>query len=606
MNVPSRFQRNTEALNAPLTNNTPVVRHRTPADGERPNSAIDPKRPFAFYVVSKLHQKTLVLGELLRVFRFAPRSEIAGRRTDNSTTAAQRPNLESAVGELAVSQCEVDTVPYQVDVMVGELELDRNVRMSLKKLGHNPAHVLTPDILRRRETNVTDELCLAPLNASDHLVRIGENSARTLGERPPVVGQRDGARRPRQQARTQVAFERCQSVAHCRRGQPQLPPGRRQTPFIDNQQEQTQVVERHYPVVPKSESGRQDIAPFHRTIHAQVMKAIGFFKSHPIDHPESLLELESERPKPGDHDLLVEVRAASINPVDSKVRQRAATDAALPSRRVLGYDAVGIVRAIGSAVVDIGIGDRVWYAGAIDRDGSNAEYQLVDARIAARAPHHLSDPEAAALPLTALTAWEALFDRLRIDPNETDKSILIVGGAGGVGSITTQIAKAVTSLKVIATASRPETTDWVRKMGADHVANHRDLVHSVRGLGFETVDYIFNTADTYGHWDAMCELIAPQGLICGIVESTAAVDLTKLQSKSAGFVWELMFTRPLFKTTDLSRQHDILRRLAGLVDGGQIQTTLTDTLQGLSVDTFKEAHRRIESGKTIGKVTISY
>ncbi len=251
------------------------------------------------------------------------------------------------------------------------------------------------------------------------------------------------------------------------------------------------------------------------------------------------------------------------------------------------------------------VGDRVYYAGDVTRMGANAEYQAVDYRITAKAPKSLSDEAAAVMPLATLTAWEALFDRLRVRPEEK-KSILIIGGAGGVGSITIQLAKQLTNLNVIATASRPETEQWVRDMGADHVVNHRNLVESVREQGIQHVDYIFNVADTKGHWDAMVELIAPQGMISSIVEFDGGIDLSALQGKSAGFVWELMFTRSLFNTEDIQKQQDILFQAANLIDAGRIKTTLTSTLNGFSVDTLKDAHQRIESSASIGKTAIKY
>ncbi|MDK2972255.1 MAG: NADPH:quinone reductase [Candidatus Sumerlaeota bacterium] len=336
------------------------------------------------------------------------------------------------------------------------------------------------------------------------------------------------------------------------------------------------------------------------------MKAIGFKKSLAIDATDSLFEFETERPVPGPRDLLVRIAAASVNPADAKIRIRAA-QAELETPLIIGFDAVGVVEALGDDVEGFAVGDRVYYAGDVKRPGSNAEYQLVDYRIAAVAPASLSDAEAAVLPLTALTGWEALFDRLRINPKkDKGRTLLIIGGAGGVGSITTQLAKQLTDLTVIATASRPETEGWCREMGADHVANHRDLLASVRALGFDTVDYIFNTADTKGHWDAMCELIAPQGMISSIVEFEGGVDLARLQMKSAGFVWEWMFTRSAFSTNDMARQHDILVELASLVDAGRIRTTLKETISGLSAESIIEAHRRIESGKTIGKIAVQY
>ncbi|MDL5027446.1 zinc-binding alcohol dehydrogenase family protein [Vibrio sp. TMPB1044] len=335
------------------------------------------------------------------------------------------------------------------------------------------------------------------------------------------------------------------------------------------------------------------------------MKAIGFTQSLAITEQESLFEFETSLPEIKENDLLVKVSATSINPADAKIRIRNAKGKTLEQPKVLGYDAVGEVVGKGADVEGFEVGDRVYYAGDVTRMGANAEYQAVEYRIAAKAPKSLSDEAAAVMPLATLTAWEALFDRLRVRPVEK-KSILIIGGAGGVGSITIQLAKQLTNLKVIATASRPETEQWVRDMGADYVVNHRNLVESVREQGIQHVDYIFNVADTKGHWDAMVELIAPQGMISSIVEFDGGIDLSALQGKSAGFIWELMFTRSLFNTDDIQKQQDILFQAANLIDAGRIKSTLTTTLDGFSVDTIKDAHQRIESSASIGKTAIKY
>ncbi|WP_394241051.1 zinc-binding alcohol dehydrogenase family protein [Vibrio astriarenae] len=335
------------------------------------------------------------------------------------------------------------------------------------------------------------------------------------------------------------------------------------------------------------------------------MKAIGFTRSLSIEEQESLFEFETSLPELRENDLLVKVSATSINPADAKIRASSAKDKTLEQPRVLGYDAVGEVAAIGANVEGFKVGDRVFYAGDVTRMGANAQYQAVDFRITSHAPKSLSDESAAVMPLATLTAWEALFDRLRVRPEER-KSILIIGGAGGVGSIAIQLAKQLTNLTVIATASRPETEQWVRDMGADLVVNHRNLVESVREQGIQYVDYIFNVADTKGHWDSMVELIAPQGMISSIVEFEGGVDLSALQGKAAGFVWELMFTRSLFNTDDIQRQQDILFQAANLIDSGRIKSTLTTTLNGFSVDTLKEAHQRIESSASIGKTAVKY
>ena len=335
------------------------------------------------------------------------------------------------------------------------------------------------------------------------------------------------------------------------------------------------------------------------------MKAIGFTQSLAITEQDSLFEFETSLPELKNNDLLVKVSATSINPADAKIRIRSAKDKTLEQPKVLGYDAVGEVVGKGADVEGFEVGDRVYYAGDVTRMGANAEYQAVDYRITAKAPKSLSDEAAAVMPLATLTAWEALFDRLRVRPEEK-KSILIIGGAGGVGSITIQLAKQLTNLNVIATASRPETEQWVRDMGADYVVNHRNLVESVREQGIQHVDYIFNVADTKGHWESMVELIAPQGMISSIVEFDGGIDLSALQGKSAGFVWELMFTRSLFNTEDIQKQQDILFQAANLIDAGRIKTTLTTTLNGFSVDTIKDAHQRIESSASIGKTAIKY
>ncbi|AYV20011.1 MULTISPECIES: zinc-binding alcohol dehydrogenase family protein [Vibrio] len=336
-----------------------------------------------------------------------------------------------------------------------------------------------------------------------------------------------------------------------------------------------------------------------------MMKAIGFSESKTIDEENSLYEFEMAMPEIGEFDLLVKVAAISVNPADAKIRVRSAVNKTLESPRVLGFDAVGEVVSVGSKVTNFTEGERVYYAGDVTRPGTNAQYHAVDSRIVARAPKGLTDAEAAVVPLTALTGWEALFDRLRVDPSER-KTLLIIGGAGGVGSITTQIAKQLTNLTVIATASRPETEAWVKEMGADYVANHRNLVESVHDLGFETVDYIFNVADTVGHWDAMAELIAPQGMIGSIVEFDSGIDLSKLQGKSVGFVWELMFTRSIYKTQDMYKQGDILKQVANLIDSGRIQSTLTKEINGFNAESLKQGHRLMESGAMIGKLAINF
>ena len=336
------------------------------------------------------------------------------------------------------------------------------------------------------------------------------------------------------------------------------------------------------------------------------MKAVGLFRSLPIADEDSLLNLELPDPEPGPRDLLVRVEAASVNPVDSKQRGRVAA-ARLETPVILGYDAAGTVMSTGAAVDRFKPGDRVFYAGDISRQGSNAQMQAVDARLAAHAPKSWPAADSAAMPLTALTAWEALFDRLRMtEGGEADRSLLVIGGAGGVGSIAIQLAKKLTRLQVIATASRPETAEWCRSLGADVIVDHRDLVASLRATGRASVDAIFNTADTKVHWDAMVELIAPQGSICAIVGSQGGVELSQLQQKSATFAWEYMFTRSRFATPDMARQGEILARIAAMADEGALRSTCRTVLEGLSAAVLRDAHARIESGRTIGKIAIRY
>lgn len=336
------------------------------------------------------------------------------------------------------------------------------------------------------------------------------------------------------------------------------------------------------------------------------MKAVGFFHSLPIEHPESLLDVDLPDPDVGEADLLVEIEAVSVNPADAKRRIRTAAEAPHETAFVLGYDAVGIVRSCGSAVTGFKPGDRVWYAGDASRSGSYAELQSVDHRIVSLAPKGVQPEAAASLPLVTLTAWEMLFSRLQVTADEEPFSLLIIGGAGGVGSITTQIARKLTAARVIATASRTESADWCRQMGAHEIVDHRDLVKSTREAGLETVDYITQYADTSQHWDAMCELIAPQGRIGTIVETPDRLDVSALQGKSAALMWELMFTRSLFGTPDMDRQGQILSRMARLVEDGVISTLETRVLNGLSAATLKEAHRIIEKGATIGKLVVKY
>ena len=337
------------------------------------------------------------------------------------------------------------------------------------------------------------------------------------------------------------------------------------------------------------------------------MKAIGFKKSLPITEENSFIAFELEKPDPTGYDLLVKVQANSVNPVDYKIRQNAAKENELDSPKIIGWDAVGIVEAVGEKTSMFHIGDAVFYAGDLTRSGSNAEYQLVDERIVGHKPKNLSIAEAAAMPLTGLTAYESLFDRIRINP-ETDKgkTVLILAGAGGVGSIAIQIAKKLCNLTVIATASRTESQEWCKKMGADFVINQNNLKDELEKTGHPQVDYILDFVDLKQYWEVAAEIIKPQGHIVSITGSSEPLNLNILKNKSVTFSWELMYTRSMYTTSDIQRQHEILNKLADLLDDGTLQHTLTTTFEGLTVENLKKAHALQESGKSIGKNVIVF
>ncbi|MBT2144455.1 MULTISPECIES: zinc-binding alcohol dehydrogenase family protein [unclassified Rhodanobacter] len=336
------------------------------------------------------------------------------------------------------------------------------------------------------------------------------------------------------------------------------------------------------------------------------MKAVALTRYLPIDDPQSLLDVELPTPVPGAHDLLVRVEAVSVNPVDTKVRSPKPQVEAQP--KVLGYDAAGVVEAVGASVDGFQPGDRVYYAGDVTRPGSNAQFQLVDARLAGHAPRSLDLAEAAALPLTAITAWELLFQRMPFDSEHggEDKSLLVIGGAGGVGSIAIQLARRA-GFTVIATASRNETTEWCRTMGALHVVNHRHaLAPQLEALGFGQVDAALNLADTDHYWDAIGQLLAPQGHVGLIVEPAGALRIgDPYKAKCIGIHWEFMFARARFNTPDMAEQGRILERIASLIDAGELRCTRTETLVPINAANLREAHRRLESGSTIGKLALA-
>jgi zinc-binding alcohol dehydrogenase family protein len=335
------------------------------------------------------------------------------------------------------------------------------------------------------------------------------------------------------------------------------------------------------------------------------MKAVALTHCLPITDPKSLLDVELPKPQPSSHDLLVRIEAVSVNPVDTKVRAPNSKVESVP--RVLGWDAAGVVQAVGSAVTQFQPGDEVFYAGDIIRPGSNAEFQLVDERIVGRKPRKPSFAEAAALPLTTITASEAFFERLGIDRNGGNRgqSVLIIGGAGSVGSIAIQLAK-LAGLVVITTASRAETLQWVRDLGADQVLNHRQpLPPQLTRVGQGEVDYIANFNNTDAYWTTMAEVIRPQGRIVSIVENEKPLDLNLLKSKSVSFGWEFMFTRSMYQTPDMAEQGVLLNETAALVDGGKVRSTLTETLSPINAENLRAAHASLESGRSIGKLALS-
>jgi len=320
---------------------------------------------------------------------------------------------------------------------------------------------------------------------------------------------------------------------------------------------------------------------------------------------DQFIEIQTDKRGPEGYDLLVEVKAASVNPVDTKVHKGAQKNG-LAEPRILGWDASGVVLEVGDKVSNLKPGDEVYYAGDLTRPGSNATQQLVDSRIVGRKPASLNWAEAAAIPLTALTAWEGLFDRLLIDKAEEGKTLLIVGGAGGVGSLAIPFAKLHSKVKIIATASRPDSAQWCKDRGADLVIDYKDMPAELEKQGLKQVDYIFCLNDTDGHWDTLAQLIAPQGQICTIVENEKPLNMDQLKLKSAALHWEFMYTRSMYNTPDIARQGEILDATAKLLDEGKVTTSLSKTLQGLSVETLNEAHRLVLEGHMRGKVVMVY
>jgi NADPH2:quinone reductase len=338
------------------------------------------------------------------------------------------------------------------------------------------------------------------------------------------------------------------------------------------------------------------------------MKAVSFFKSLPITHPDSLVDIELDRPSPGPRDLLVAIQAISVNPVDAKIRGGSGPRNPQDANKVLGWDAAGVVSAVGAEVTRFAPGDEVYYAGAIDRSGSYNEYQVVDERIVGRKPVSIGFAAAAALPLTTITAWELLFDRLKIRIGKPAHagSLLIIGGAGGVGSIATQLARRLTGLTVIATASRPETQTWCRELGAHHVIDHRQpLARQVKAIVPAGVNYVLALTRAGDHFNEIVEAFAPQGALALIENVAAPLDLNQLKPKSISLHWEFMFTRARYETADLDEQGRLLDEVAGLVDAGLIRSTMRENLGLINAANLKRAHALVESGTTIGKIVLS-
>jgi NADPH2:quinone reductase len=335
------------------------------------------------------------------------------------------------------------------------------------------------------------------------------------------------------------------------------------------------------------------------------MKAIGYYAPGSVDVLE---DIDLPKPKPRPRDLLVEVRAISVNPVDAKIRGGGGPGAPSGEAKVLGWDAAGVVADIGTEVTHFARGDEVYYAGALDRTGSNAEYQLVDERIVGHKPTGIGFAEAAALPLTTLTAWEMIFDRLtiRIGKPANRGSVLVIGGAGGVGSIAIQLARRLTGLTVIATASRPETQAWALKMGAHKVIDHRrPIAEQVKVIVPEGVNHVLALTHTEDHFDEIVDALAPQGALALIENPARPLDIVKLKPKSISLHWEFMFTRTRYETADMGEQGRVLNEVADLVDTGLICTTMTSNLGLINAANLKRAHKIAESGTAIGKLVLS-
>lgn len=332
------------------------------------------------------------------------------------------------------------------------------------------------------------------------------------------------------------------------------------------------------------------------------MKAIIYHESHPIDHPEALIDTELPKPEAGPLDVIVEIEAISVNPVDTKIRRWVQPQ----GHRVLGWDAVGTVIAKGAHVTKFNEGDRVWYAGELDKPGTNSQQHKVDSRIISHAPRTLNSAQAAAMPLTTITAWELLFEKLKIPqkPHTTDAVVLVSGAAGGVGSILLQLAAKLTDATIIATAGSTTSTQWVTQMGADHVINYRTpLEPQIKALGFEHVTHVISLTHTADYLAQFAEIIKPFGHLA-LIDDPDNLEVKTLKRRSISLHWEFMFTRSMYQTEDIGQQGQLLQTVADLMDNGTLQTTLQQTLSPINANTLKQAHRLIEQSAVRGKLAI--
>ncbi|MCB4435740.1 zinc-binding alcohol dehydrogenase family protein [Alteromonas sp. McT4-15] len=334
------------------------------------------------------------------------------------------------------------------------------------------------------------------------------------------------------------------------------------------------------------------------------MKAVGYTQSLAINENDALIDVDIEKQSASGRDLLVKINAIAVNPVDYKIRQRVNPEAGTP--KILGWDAVGEVVEIGADVSEFAVGDRVYYAGDLTRQGTNAEYQLVDERIVGHAPKTLSDSEAAALPLTTITAYELLFDHLALaqQQEKSDEVVLVVGAAGGVGSIMLQLLKTLTGATVIATASRQSSKDWVVSLGADYVVDHsKPLAQQIEALNIGQVTHVASLNNTGAYVEAFVEVMKPKGKLA-LIDDPESLDVSKLKQKSLSLHWEFMFTRSMFETDDMVEQSHLLNHVANLIDEGKVKTTVGKHLGKINAANLKKAHQILEEGSAIGKLVL--